>query len=568
MKLNKETNISTSDETIDSINESNSTKSKTINQKEELLNNLNVIDNIKSILSKSKLTKQKEINTCEELQKYINSEKIDIKKVVDNDNYSLIQIFCLNKEDYYLNCMLLCLEKILNKNEFIEYLLKNKNLTGMNIFEISCEIGEIKIFRILKKYLNDNVKILKSLINDYKDGKNNIFHIAASKNKIMSLLFFYSFYYNNNLSVSILNIKNNLSETPLHIACKEGFYNFSILLINLGADINIIDKDYKSPLFFAVQSKSLKIVKFFIINGADKSIKDKNQKKAIDYTNDNNIINVLEDKSLFNIVCKCKTQFNNIKNNNRNIFMIVMLIILIIIHCYIAIKYKASNFISNCNYQNKNFNFVMLIINIIFEFFGLLFYIFFQIIKVKKDNINKSNSIANKFCIKENGIEYYEMCKYNENICVKCRRVKEMNTVHCISCDVCIDQFDHHCFFLNACITKRNKIYFNIFIFEIVATILFNIIISIKFFIDLIKEPKIYYGIALNECNFDKDKYKFVDYLIIIIDAIYIIFSILLLLITAIPIIVNLIKRKKDTIKTNIKSIINSPLIPLEENNV
>ena len=73
---------------------------------------MNVIDNIKSILSKSKLTKQKEINTCEELQKYINSEKIDIKKVVDNDNYSLIQIFCLNKEDYYLNCMLLCLEKI------------------------------------------------------------------------------------------------------------------------------------------------------------------------------------------------------------------------------------------------------------------------------------------------------------------------------------------------------------------------------------------------------------------------------------------------------------------------
>ena len=66
----------------------------------------------------------------------------------------------------------------------------------------------------------------------------------------------------------------------------------------------------------------------------------------------------------------------------------------------------------------------------------------------------------------------------------------------------------------------------------------------------MIKEPKIYYGIVLNECNFDKDKYKFVDYLIIIIDAIYIIFSILLLLITAIPIIVNL------------------TLIPLEENNV
>ena len=160
------------------------------------------------------------------------------------------------------------------------------------------------------------------------------------------------------------------------------------------------------------------------------------------------------------------------------------------------------------------------------------------------------------------------MCKYNENICVKCRRVKEMNTVHCISCDVCVDQFDHHCFFLNACISNKNRIYFKIFIFEIITTIFLNIIISIKFFIDMINEPKIYYGIALNNCNLEKDKYKAIDYLLLIIDAIYILFSILLLLITAIPIIVNLIKRKTDNINANIKSKINSPLMPIDDNSV
>ena len=563
MRINEETNISTSDKIIESNIGSNSIIIK--EQQEELIKNQNIIDNIKNILSKSKNAKQKEINASEELEKYFNDEKIDIKKVVDNNNYTLIQIFCLNKEDYHLNCTILCLEKLLNENELLQYLLKNNNSTGRNIFEISCEIEEIKIFRILKKYLNDK-NILKNLINDCKEGKNNIFHIAASKNKIMSLLFFYSFYYNNNLSTSILNIKNKSLETPLHIACKEGFYKFSIFLINLGADMNIINKENKSPLFYAVESKSLKIIKFFIINGANKYIKDKNNKIAIDYTNDDNIINILEDKNLISIVCKCKTQFNNIKKNNRNIFMIVMLIILIIIHLYIIIKYKLSNFIDKCKYKNKIFNFIILIINITFEFLGLFFYVFFQIIKVKKDNINISNT--NKFCIKENGIEYYEMCKYNDNICVKCRRVKEMNTVHCISCDVCVDQFDHHCFFLNACISNKNRIYFNIFIFEILSTILFNIIISIKFFIDMIKEPKIYYGIALNNCLFEKDKYKAIDYLLLIIDAIYILFSVLLLLITAIPIIVNLIKRKIDNINANIKSKINSPLIPMDDNSV
>ena len=84
----------------------------------------------------------------------------------------------------------------------------------------------------------------------------------------------------------------------------------------------------------------------------------------------------------------------------------------------------------------------------------------------------------------------------------------------------------------------------------------------------MINEPKIYYGIALNNCNLEKDKYKAIDYLLLIIDAIYILFSILLLLITAIPIIVNLIKRKTDNINANIKSKINSPLMPIDDNSV
>ena len=74
----------------------------------------------------------------------------------------------------------------------------------------------------------------------------------------------------------------------------------------MDANMNSIDKENKTPLVYAVKSKNLQIVKFLIISGADKNIKDKNGMKAINQADDINILNVLEDKSYFDIICKCK----------------------------------------------------------------------------------------------------------------------------------------------------------------------------------------------------------------------------------------------------------------------
>ena len=562
MKINSERNTSTSEESNDIKNENESIKMTKVSEEEIEKNSQNII-NIKNILSKNKTLKQKEEKAYEEIKQYIINEKIDITKVKDNKNFTLIQIFVLNNEDYFLRCIFLYLEKELNDEEFFEYLMYNKNTFGMNIFEISSEVGEIKIFRILKKYLTDNKKLLNRLINDYKNGKENIFHIAAKNNKIISLLFFYSFYYNNNTYNSILNIQNECSQTPLHIACNFEFYNFAKYLIDLGVNINCKDKDNKTPLFYAVQSESLKIIKFLIISGADKNIKDKEKNIALTYTDNQNILDILENKTLFQIICKCQTQYENIKNHHRNLVMIILLIFLMIFHCYIAIKYKLSGFLINCNYDLElYFDYVILIISVIFEFLSLLLYLFFQIIKTKKEKENID--LANKFCLKENGIQYYEMFKYNENICVICRRVKEMNTKHCIACNVCVDEFDHHCFFLNACITKKNSKYFHIFVVVILMTICFNIILSIKFFIDLVNEPKLYYGLFINECNFNTNEFIIFDYIISSIDLLYFLLCFLTILSAVIPLIVNLIRKKRNNNNFNFKDKSNSPLLPIE----
>ena len=469
------------------------------NNKTEIIRNKAIINEINEILKTAKGSKKKEEMVSEELMNYIKQNNINIFEIKDNDNSTIIQIYCANKEDYNLHVILLCLDKLYPNKEDINQYLLNEDASKMNIFDTSCEIGDIKIFRLLRKYLKNNQKILNHLINNGNDGKRNIFHIAADKNKSISLLYFYSFYFNN-YNNSILNLKNKSTWTPLHIACYRGNYEFVQYLVSLGVDIDVRDSDKKSPLFYAVQSNSTKIVKFLILNGANKKIKDNKEKTAIEYTKDENIYDILENKNIFRIACKCEIQYQSLKKHYRNIFMLILLLFLIIIHSFIIIRYKYNDFIQkNYDGMDTSLELTFLIMDIIFEILGIFIYILFQFLKKYKKKSSYYNVDINNFCIKENGVEYYEMFRYNENICVKCQRVKEMNTQHCIACDMCIDNFDHHCYFLNSCIYSGNKIYFRMFLVEGLLTVFMNLLTSIIFFNDFRKYHRIYYGIIYNE---------------------------------------------------------------------
>ncbi len=565
---------SLSDSTNDEKSENNSRGDEiNKNKKEEILKNKAIIKEINEILKQGKQSKKKEENASEEILNYIKQNNINILEVKENDNSTIIQIYCANKEDYNLRCMFLCLDKLYQNQDITQYLL-NEDSSKMNIFEISCEVGEIKIFRILKNYIKNNQIILNYLINNGMNGKRNIFHIAADKNKCISLLFFYSFYFHND-NISILNLKNKSTWSPLHIACYRRHYKFCQYLISLGVDIDIRDSDNKTPLFYAVQSNSLRIVKLLILNGANKKIKDIRGKTAIEYTQDENIYDILEDKNIFKLVCKCETQYQSLKKHYRNVFMLILLFLMIIIQSFIIIKYRLNNFIQKCcGDLSTSLELTFLIIDIIFEIFCVCIYFFLKILKKNKEKKNNSNIDHSKFCLKENGIEYYEMFKYNENICVKCQRVKEISTQHCISCDMCIDNFDHHCYFLNTCIYSKNKKYFRIFLFEGLSTVLFNLFTSILFFRDFNICPNIYYGIIYNENEFEQN--KIFNFIIYALNTLYCALALFFIFASIIPFIFGLITKKAKTccVKSNKRKIIinldnkqNELLLPTVESN-
>ena len=64
--------------------------------------------------------------------------------------------------------------------------------------------------------------------------------------------------------------------------------------------------------------------------------------------------------------------------------------------------------------------------------------------------------------------------------CPTCVVKKASGTKHCLICDICVENFDHHCSWLNNCIGKRNLYIFWIFLVIVTINLMFNLAISIE----------------------------------------------------------------------------------------
>lgn len=496
---------------------------KPIDQKKEKIKK--AIEDITEIINKYENDKnEQEEQIINEIITYINENQLDCFEILQPSKETLAHLYCYRQIYFHLKIYLLTIEKILNnKNKLDEYLLK-EDITKMNIFDCASKLGDTKIFEILHKYLKNNNSLLESLI---IPSKKNIFHIAAEENKIISLLYFYEFYNNNN---SVLNVKDFSQKTPLIIACYQNNFEYAETLINLGADITLTDKNNKNCLFYAVESNNPSLVKYLILMGMDKNKIDNKNKKAADYTKDGIIHNILDNKNLFQTLFLCQLQYKSLRGQKLHIYYICLLIIILVLQSLITSLYIFLDKKEECSQDlyslNYNIEYSFLCISILFELFGIIYYIFIHI-KFKSNNIQ--NEIQKTKSL-------YELYLTNKNICAKCHIIMKSNTKHCFACDKCIENWDHHCFWLNICINKENKKYFIFFLIQLFLIILSNGILSIQLNIDIIKYPKIYYGFnngCIEEQNFD-----FVSIIILIIFIIYFLVSIYMLLGSLMPYVI------------------------------
>lgn len=58
-----------------------------------------------------------------------------------------------------------------------------------------------------------------------------------------------------------------------------------------------------------------------------------------------------------------------------------------------------------------------------------------------------------------------------KKVCFECVKKKPRRSYHCEICKVCVEQYDHHCTWINNCVGKRNIARFVIFIFFLILSL-------------------------------------------------------------------------------------------------
>ena len=462
-------------------------------------NNISVFNNITKFIDGimeniSKIMDSKFLNEkISEKLNEIDTKQIDIILMKDNLNNTLIQYY-ITKElinieliitivNYYNNILLD------NKENFNKW-LTNDNSENYNIFELIIEKefslnNQILLFNNLFNYININDKSLISKI--LYNRNHNIFHLCVIHNDIPLLLFLYEKIKNLMPSINILDIKNNEGMTSLHLSCFYSNKNLSDNLLLLNCNINEKDKNGNTSLHYAVKGGNVKLAKKLILFGADKYSRNE------EYFSPKDIARKGPNFSMKEIFKKkmCNNNYSSIRDKRRENILLIMLTISLIIKVLFFIKKYIGN-------KKIDSIYIIYIISYVLDAicYGFIFYP-----KICSKKLYKKKNNKNDYKLLNKQIKFediYRMNNYDldkiEQLCPLCKIIKKSGTKHCIICNKCIENWDHHCYWLNICINKETYNLFLSFVIILFLVIVFNIIIYISISFNIkIFNPKLNY---------------------------------------------------------------------------
>ena len=433
--------------------------------------------------SMSEMTKEEEIfdyieNENTKKIKEMLSDKIPIWDFhsKENDNSTVLHISVFKK---YFNMTELFIEYCKDNNkEGLKAFINEKNDLGITAIHYAAFRGSIKIIKLLIENGADiNVKTNREL---------NIIHYSAQGNKPSSLMYFYLEFMKNN-DYKLIKDHDSGGSTPLHWAAYTNSEDVLLYLIKLDIFKNEQEKQKYidqqddqgyTPLHLAISSKSSRIVMKLLQSGASPDLKDKKGRTPLDLAiskKQNEIVQILKNNQSCQI-CNVKAPVKQIKKSPKNIIYVFFFQIITTFILFVFIIPKA--FDNGENDQNLTYK----ILFDIYIFLFLLFFILYLFLLIIDPGKMKNNSINNLKKLLDNG---EDLTKY----CYKCFIKKTRTSKHCIICDNCYKDFDHHCYWINKCVARRNYILFLFFLFETFLYLSIVLVINILGLIHYFRDP-------------------------------------------------------------------------------
>ena len=305
-----------------------------------------------------------------------------------------------------------------------------------------------------------NIKIIKLLITNHADINSlthtgyNMIHKAAMGNKPSAII-----YFNKKYNMSLEDTDEN-QMNALHLAVRNGMENSVIFLLSLGLNPNFKDKDGNTALHYAVKKSNSRIIKKLLQRGADRNIPDFKYKMTPVMLARNNveIIEIFREKGICEkLFFKPDISKKTLCSNKNMILFIVLHLVIILLVFFILLPYFNSNIFSS--------------IYIIVSAFVFILYISLSFSNPGKMINNEYNDLLD---IVEKGNDAEDFCPY-------CLVKNNFRSKHCLICQNCIDEFDHHCFWVGNCIGKNNYKLFFIFLIYILLNTLYNIGVNIYY---------------------------------------------------------------------------------------
>lgn len=385
----------------------------------------------------------------------------ELNTLVDqyNNNATVVHSAVFQDNLVIYNDIMKYLERVLSKEE-LKSLINKQNSKGVAPIHFASFKGRYEIIKdLISKGADIYIKTERLL---------NVMHYAAQGNQSNSLVFFKEEY---NFTLSE---KDNGGSTPLHWAAYAGAESALLYLLSWNVNINERDNEDFTPLHLAVVSKKMKIVKRLLQKGAivnQGKLKSPSPRELAEKKKFYSIAIVLKNSEKCQL-CAFKAPIKKMTKSRFNIYIVFAMQIFTALILLLILYPLLSTINNDCTINN-----FLSIPYFILTFIFFIFYIY--LIFSNSGVIEPPKNFNYRTCLEK-----------NENLadyCPKCKIKFNKRSKHCVICDKCVYNFDHHCYWVNNCIGGNNYCHFILFLIIALIDVAFILGLAVANFVIISK---------------------------------------------------------------------------------